>query len=143
METLQRLTRRQLEVLQAILERETPLRGASLNAIASFLEVTPPSALGHLTILEGAGLVARHRGKSRLSAKGRATLVEYRRHHRVAESLFSHLGLSPREICAAAHEVDLALSHRTIDRVCRAEHHPVVCPHGEPIPPCTNARRDG
>jgi DtxR family Mn-dependent transcriptional regulator len=140
METLGRLTRRQVDALQVILSKETADRGASLNEIAAGLNVSPPSALGHLTPLEGYGLVSRHRGKTRLTPKGRETLVEYRRHHRIAEGLFSSLGLSPDEICRAAQEVDLALSHVTIERVCDAGGHPATCPHGEPIPPCSTRR---
>jgi Mn-dependent DtxR family transcriptional regulator len=81
--------------------------------------------------------VTRYRGKSRLSSKGRATLVEYQRHHRIAESLFSRIGLPSDAVCAAATEVDLAISHRTIERLCAAERHPHRCPHGEPIGPCS------
>ena len=138
MEPLQRLTRRQVDALQAIQRRETPSAGVSLNAIAEALDVTPPSALGHLTASENLGLIVRFRGKSRLSAKGRETLREYQRHHRIAESLFGRLGLSSRDVCDAAREVDLALSHETIDRLCEVEQHPKLCPHGEPIPPCAS-----
>jgi Mn-dependent DtxR family transcriptional regulator len=140
-ETLQKLTRRQVDALQSIAGRETPERGVSLNAIADALRVRPPSALGHLTSLEELGLVARYRGKTRLSPKGRNTLSEYQRHHRIAESLFSQLGLSQNDVCAAAREVDLAMSHKTIERVCEAERHPSVCPHGEPIAPCATEKR--
>jgi DtxR family transcriptional regulator, Mn-dependent transcriptional regulator len=143
-ETLQRLTRRQLEALESIQAHETPDRGAPLKAIASSLRMSAPSALGHVTPLEQLGLVARYRGKSRLTAKGRGTLLEYRRHHRLAESLFGNIGLSPTEVCRAAQEVDLALSHSTIEKICAAEGHPPVCPHGEPITPCTGTgRREG
>jgi DtxR family transcriptional regulator, Mn-dependent transcriptional regulator len=140
METLQRLTRRQLDALQVISVRETPERGAPLKLIAASLKMSPPSALSHLDPLEELGLVDRYRGKSRLTEKGRATLLEYRRHHRVAETLFGRLGLPPKESCAAAREIDLAISHRTVEEVCRAEDHPAACPHGEPIPPCSNPR---
>jgi Mn-dependent DtxR family transcriptional regulator len=136
METLQKLTRRQLETLQAIVAKETPERGVSLKLIASSLGLTPPSALGHVTPLEQLGLVDRHRGKSRLTPKGRGTLLEYQRHHRVAETLFGRLGLPPAATCAAAREIDLAISHRTVEEVCRAQQHPSACPHGDPIAPC-------
>ncbi|HEV2317577.1 MAG TPA: metal-dependent transcriptional regulator [Thermoplasmata archaeon] len=136
METLQQLSRRQVDALRAIASAETTDRGAALNAIALALRVRPPSALGHLTPLESRGLVVRYRGKSRLTAKGRSTLVEYQRHHRIAERLFSGIGLPPEAVCAAAKEVDLAISHRTIERLCAAEQHPRECPHGEPIAPC-------
>jgi len=139
METLQRLTRRQLDTLRAISATETPERGASLKAVAANLHLAAPSALAHLTPLEGLGLVERYRGKSRLTPKGRGTLLEYRRHHRVAETLFGNLGLPASETCAAAREIDLALSHRTVEEICRAQKHPAECPHGQPIDPCRAA----
>ena len=141
MEMLQRLTRRQLEALRAIRELEFPDRGASLKLIAASLRLTPPSALNHVTPLEGLGLVARHRGKSRLTSKGVSTLLEYQRHHRVAESLFGSLGLAPSATCAAAREIDLAISHRTVEEVCRAQDHPATCPHGRPIAPCHSSTK--
>lgn len=143
METLQRLTRRQVEALEIIGGRETPDRGVPLNAVAASLRISPPSALTHLTQLEKLGLVTRYRGKSRLSSAGVNTLVEYRRHHRIAEGLFSQLGLSPQAVCAAAREVDLAISHDTVERIYAAEGHPALCPHGEPITPPRNRRGGG
>jgi len=141
METLQRLTRRQLETLQAVVAKETPGRGVPLKAIASAMKLTAPSALGHLTPLETLGLIARYRGKSRLTERGRNTLYEYQRHHRIAETLFGRLGLAPSETCAAAREIDMAMSHRTVEEVCRAQRHPSACPHGEPITPCQSPQK--
>ena len=135
-ETLQQLTHRQVEALRVIAVRQTVGRGASLKDIASGLRVRPPSALAHLGPLEQLGLISRFRGKSRLTEKGDRTLQEYQRHHRVAESLFGSLGLGPKETCVAAHEIDLAISHRTVDEICRAQQHPAACPHGAPIAPC-------
>ena len=140
MEPLERLTRRQVDTLRAVGAVETSDRGGSLTAIAAALKFRSPSALDHLTLLEAEGLVIRHRGKSRLTPKGRATLLEYLRHHRLAETLFRQLGLSPEATCAAALEMDLSISHRTVERMCAAEGHPSVCPHGEPIPPCDELR---
>ncbi len=140
METLQRLTRRQIDALQSVGFRETPDRGVSLKQTAAALKVRPPSALLHLSSLEQLGLIERFRGKSRLTNRGRSTLAEYRRHHRVAETLFGSLGLDAAETCAAAREIDLALSHRTVEEVCRAQRHPAECPHGEPIAPCSDVR---
>ena len=136
METLQRLTRRQLEALRFIAAHAPEGRGLGLNAIADGLRVRAPSALGHLGPLEELGLIARYRGKSRVTDRGLACLGEYLRHHRVAESLFARAGLSADATHLAALEVDLALSHRTVQEICEAEGHPTVCPHGEPIAPC-------
>ncbi|MFZ0891469.1 MAG: metal-dependent transcriptional regulator [Thermoplasmata archaeon] len=138
METLERLTRRQVDTLRAIAPRETVQHGVSLKAIAASLKVRPPSALAHITPLEQLGLLERYRGKSRLTNRGRATLLEYQRHHRVAETLFSQLGLTPEATCLAAREVDLSLSHKTVEKMCAAEGHPSICPHGEPITPCAD-----
>lgn len=136
MEVLERMSRRQIDTLIAVRKAESGERGASLNDIARSLGVSPPSALGHLTILEQLGLIARYRGKSRITPRGDGCLTEYRRHHRVAENLFQRLGLPADATHAAALEVDLALSHRMVDRLCAAEGHPKECPHGEPIEPC-------
>jgi len=140
METLQRLTHRQVEALRVIGARQGESRGASLKEIASGLGVRPPSALAHLGPLEELGLITRFRGKSRLTNRGFVCLEEYRRHHRVAESLFSRAGLSADATCRAAREVDLSLSHLTVEKICAAEGHPAVCPHGEPIPPCSTEK---
>jgi DtxR family transcriptional regulator, Mn-dependent transcriptional regulator len=143
MELLEHLNRRQLETLTAVRKGQSEQKGASLNFVARTLRIRPPSALGRLTTLERLNLVARYRGKSRLTPRGESCLSEYRRHHRVAESLFQRVGLSLEATHAAALEVDLALSHRTIDRLCEAEGHPKECPHGEPIDPCVSGSRSG
>ncbi len=137
METLQRLTRRQLEALRVIAARGGAERGVPLNEIAAALHVRPPSALAHLGPLEELGLVRRFRGKSFVTPKGQTCLDEYLRHHRLAESLFARAGLPVEATHAAALEVDLALSHRTVQELCEAEGHPSVCPHGRPIAPCS------
>ncbi len=136
MEVLQQLSRRQVDALEVVGRLQDPHYGASLNAIAEALKVRPPSALEHLTVLENLGLVDRHRGKTRVTPRGTDCLAEYRRHHRVAENLFHELGLPVDETCLAAREVDLALSHRTVERLCRAGGHPSRCPHGQTIDPC-------
>ena len=136
MEVLARLSRRQLDALIAVRQLELPHRGAPLGSIAAVLKLRAPSALEHLTTLEELGLVARHRGKSRLTSRGNACLREYERHHRVAEQLFARLGFPAGETCKAAREIDLALDHRTVERLCESEGHPATCPHGDPIAPC-------
>ncbi len=143
MEPLENLDRRQVETLMIVRRGQTDEKGASLTFVARSLRIRPPSALGRLTTLERLGLVIRYRGKTRLAPRGEACLSEYRRHHRVAENLFRQLGLSAEATHAAALEVDLALSHRTINRLCEAEGHPTECPHGEPIAPCSGTPRGG
>jgi len=140
METLQRLSRRQVDALRVVRRSQRTDRGASLAEIARALGVRPPSALDHLTALETMGLVERRRGKSRVTRKGEACLAEYQRHHRVAETVFQRLGLPASETCSAAREIDLALSHHTVEQLCEAGGHPSECPHGAPIADCGPAR---
>jgi DtxR family transcriptional regulator, Mn-dependent transcriptional regulator len=142
-ETLQRLTRRQVDALRFVARQPAEGRGVSLNAVAQGLGVKPPSALALLGPLEELGLVQRYRGKSRVTRRGQTCLAEYLRHHRVAESLFAHAGLSAEATHTAALEVDLALSHRTVEEICAGAGHPSVCPHGQPIAPCSGPRREG
>jgi Mn-dependent DtxR family transcriptional regulator len=143
METLQRLTRRQLEALRFVARNAAEDHGVPLKTIAAGLGVHAPSALEHLGPLEQLGLITRFRGKSRVTRRGQLCLDEYLRHHRVAESLFARAGLPPRATHAAALEVDLALSHRTVQEICEAGGHPKVCPHGQPIAPCSTAPAGG
>lgn len=138
MEPLLRLTRRQLEALQWIAATESASAGVSLKEVARALSVRAPTALAHLGPLEHLGLISRRRGKSATTAVGRECLAEYLRHHRIAENLFSRAGLSPEATHAAALEVDLALSHGTVEAICRSGGHPEVCPHGRPIGPCAD-----
>lgn len=141
MEVLQRLTRKQLEVLGRVATLAGPGPGVPLNRLARSLGVSSPTALAHLSALERRGLVRRVRGKTDLSPRGRSTLGEYVRHHRVAEALFARAGLTAPQTCRAAREIDLALGHSTVDLLCRAAGHPVECPHGEPILPCVSDGR--
>ena len=137
METLQRLTRRQVEALRSIGATGRSARGVPLKSTAEALGIRPPTALDLLDRLEELRLIRRVRGKSQLTRQGSACLAEYLRHHRVVETMLSKAGVPAEAVCDAAHEVDLFLSHRTIQRICEGEGHPRHCPHGEPIPPCS------
>ena len=143
MEALARLHRRQVEALRAIATRSLLPAGVPLSVVARSLRISPPSALGHLRILESMRLVMRRGGKTRLTPRGWITLREYERHHRLAESLFASLGWKARDACRAAREIDLALTHTTVERLCDTQGHPRRCPHGRPISPCIPRRTPG
>lgn len=140
METLQRLTRRQLEVLQLVERLPATRKGVSLEDIAASLFIKPPSALEHVRALQYMGLVRRVSGKTRITARGRLCLNDYERHHRIAESVFYKMKLPVDEACRAAKEIDMALSHDIVERLCSIQGHPKACPHGKPIPPCSEDR---
>ncbi|MGP8158355.1 MAG: metal-dependent transcriptional regulator [Thermoplasmata archaeon] len=130
---VRRLTRRQLETLSAVSLGESSGYGVALQDVATELNIQPPSALAHLDRLEALGLVRRYRGKSWSTQRGRNCLEEYLRRHRVIETLLWHAGLPAQVTHAAALEIDLSLRPRTVNEVCRAQGHPVACPHGLPI----------
>ena len=137
------LSRRQVDALRGVQRNETTERGAPLKSIATYLRVQPPTALDHLTVLEHLGLIERYRGKSRLTPRGRECLIDYLRHHRVAESLFQRAGLDAQETCRAAREIDLALSHKIVERIYEAQGSPAECPHGGAIPSPSSRRSVG
>ncbi len=143
MEALAHLRRRQIEALTAIANRSLLPAGVPLSLVAHSMRISPPSALGHLRILESMGLVTRRGGKTRLTPRGWFTFREYERHHRLAESLFASLGWKARDACRAAREIDLALTHTTVERLCDTQGHPRLCPHGRPISPCLPHRTSG
>ncbi len=135
MEILQKLTRKQLTTLQIIDKNSSSTNGVSLKDIASELGVKPPSALELVRVLEDFNLVERTSRKRKLSESGRKCIEEYNRHHRVTEVLFAKL-LDSDSSHKAAREVDMWISHETVDKLCAAEGHPKECPHGHPIMPC-------
>jgi Mn-dependent transcriptional regulator len=136
-EVLQRLTRRQLEVLQLVETLPATRKGVSLEDIANSLSIKPPSALEHVRTLQFLGLVKRVSGKTRITVRGRACLDDYQRHHRIVENIFYRMKLPADEACRAAREIDMALSHDIVERLCSIQGHPKECPHGKPIPPCS------
>ncbi|MCL4329108.1 MAG: metal-dependent transcriptional regulator [Candidatus Thermoplasmatota archaeon] len=135
MEILQKLTKKQLVALQTVEMLQKGKKGISLLEIAASLRVKPPSALETLRVLQTLGLVTRISGKTKLTRLGSGCLAEYTRHHRIAECVFSSY-LSAEESHRAAIEIDMSLSHETVEELCAAEGHPKMCPHGFPIPPC-------
>ena len=132
METLELLTKKQLQALQTIGSIATHSKGAPLSTIADKLRISPPSALELVRALETLGLVNRKSGKTKLTSSGCRCLEEYDRHHRIAENLFAKF-LDPEESHRAASEIDFSLSHETVERLYEAEGLPETCPHGKPI----------
>lgn len=139
MEVLQRLTRKQVTVLEKISHYQGSDSGVPLKTLAESMKIRPPSALIHVRVLQNEGLVGRRAGKTWITRKGVSCISEYRRHHRIAEMMFTNLSFAPEDACRAALEIDLALTHATVEKVCGAEGHPSACPHGEPIAPCSKS----
>lgn len=140
MEILQKLTRRQLDVLQLIRDLPAAKKGVKLEDIALSLGVKPPTALQHLKVLQYLGLVKRASGKTKITKRGEACLDEYQRHHRIVENMFFNFRFTPDRACQAAKQIDLILSHDMIEELCTAQGHPKECPHGQPIAACSGEK---
>ncbi len=135
MEILESLTKRQIHALGIIAEETGDSGSASLKTISMRMQIKPPSALEILRPLVKFGLISRKSGKSRLTEEGVKALQEYRRRHRIVETLLAGY-IGKKNSHEAAAEIDMSVSRETADRVCAAMGHPDTCPHGEGIDPC-------
>ncbi len=95
-----------------------------------------PGQLEDYRELVEAGLVILDRERVRLSATGKHEAAMAIRRHRLAERLFVDVlatddSLIDEKACTLEH----ALFDGVDETICTLLGHPVVCPHGKPIPP--------
>ena len=123
-----------LKTIYLIQERESA--GASTNAIAAALQVTPASVTGMIKKLAELKLV-RHTPYQgvELTRSGEKIALEVVRHHRLLELyLFEALGYTWDEVHAEADALEHVISEEFEDRIAARLGNPVVDPHGDPIP---------
>lgn len=123
-----------LKTIYLIQEREGA--GASTNAIAAALQVTPASVTGMIKKLAELKLV-RHTPYQgvELTKSGEKIALEVVRHHRLLELfLFEALGYAWDEVHAEADALEHVISEEFEDRIAARLGNPVVDPHGDPIP---------
>lgn len=112
------------------------------SALAEHLNVRKGSVTGMLKKLARArpGLVSyeRYRGV-RLTAAGERAALQVIRHHRLLERFLNErLGFGWDEVHTEADRLEHVISEDLEERIAAQLGHPVVDPHGDPIP-----RRDG
>lgn len=127
------------DYLKAILLREQHLAQAELvtmGQIAGDLEVAPGTVTSMVKTLEKVGLISYEPYSGvRLSAEGRRTAARILRRHRLIELfLVETLGLDWSEVHEEAEQLEHSMSDKLIDRIDQMLGHPVVDPHGDPIP---------
>ena len=126
------------DYLKAIYEMEENHGRVGTTALATALNVAPPSVTGMLQKLAEAEpqLVhyERHRGVS-LTPAGRKIALEVVRHHRLIELYLAEaLGYRWDEVHAEAEKLEHVISEEFEDRICAALGDPTRDPHGNPIP---------
>jgi DtxR family Mn-dependent transcriptional regulator len=95
--------------------------------------------------LAQAGLITRAGGRIHLTEPGRKEAEGAIRRHRLAERLMVDvLAIGEEDFCETGCRFEHLLQEGVEESVCTLLGHPVVCPHGKPIPPgpcCREFRR--
>lgn len=124
------------DYLKAIYVLESYGGPAQTSAIASALDVAPPSVSGMVKRLSESGLLEHvpYRGVQ-LTRAGRRAALRMMRRHRVLETyLTTKLGYDWDSVHEEAERLEHAVSDGLIERMAMALGNPRYDPHGAPIP---------
>src|SRR5881296_3928150 len=130
------LTRSVEDYLKAIYRLSPEGRPASTSEIAHLLELSAPSVSGMVKRLSEHGLLEHvpYRGVQLTDEGRRAALRMVRRHRLIESYLVEFLGYSWDTVHQEAERLEHAVSDTLVERMAAALGHPVVDPHGDPIP---------
>ncbi len=136
--TSEPLTQAVEDYLKEIYDLTCDQERATTVQIAERMGVAPASVTGMLQRLAAATPplldYQKHRGAA-LTAEGRLAALEIIRHHRLLETfLHRALGIPWDEVHVEADRLEHAMSETLEERIAQALGHPLVDPHGEPIP---------
>ena len=117
-------------------EQATPSGLVSMGQIASRLAVAPGTVTAMVKTLSESGLLAYEPYSGvRLTDDGRRLALHVLRRHRLVELfLVQIMGMDWSEVHSEAERLEHAVSDRLIQRIDEMLGHPVVDPHGDPIP---------
>ncbi|MCA9933835.1 MAG: metal-dependent transcriptional regulator [Anaerolineales bacterium] len=122
-----------LKTIYMLCEEESPV---STSRIAEARDVKPASVTSMLQRLAKLNLVfyEKHRGVS-LTETGEKLALEVIRHHRLLELyLMEALGFAWDEVHDQADVLEHVISEKLEERIADFLGHPIVDPHGDPIP---------
>ena len=130
------LTRSVEDYLKAIYRLSPEGRPASTSEIAHLLDLSAPSVSGMVKRLSELGLLEHipYKGVQLTETGRRAALRMVRRHRLIEAYLVQFLGYSWDTVHAEAERLEHAVSDTLVERMAAALGHPVVDPHGDPIP---------
>ncbi len=124
------------DYLKAIYELETRQGSAATSEVAEALDVAPASVTGMIRRLAAQGYLDHvpYHGVQLTDVGRRAALRTIRRHRILESYLTSILGYPWDRVHDEAERLEHAASDELIERLAAALGHPVVDPHGAPIP---------
>lgn len=130
------LTRSVEDYLKAIYRLSPEGQPASTSDIANLLELSAPSVSGMVKRLSELGLLEHIPYKGvQLTEAGRIAALRMVRRHRLIEAyLVQFLAYSWDTVHVEAERLEHAVSDTLVERMAAALGHPVVDPHGDPIP---------
>jgi DtxR family Mn-dependent transcriptional regulator len=130
------LTRSVEDYLKAIYRLSPEGRPAATSDIARLLELSAPSVSGMVKRLSELGFLEHIPYKGvQLTEAGRLAALRMVRRHRLIEAyLVQFLGYSWDTVHVEAERLEHAVSDTLVERMAAALGHPVVDPHGDPIP---------
>ncbi|MEM2927176.1 MAG: metal-dependent transcriptional regulator [Candidatus Bathyarchaeia archaeon] len=132
------LTEREAEYLKAVLNIELMSQKGVVGSleVANFMGVSCATASEVLKKLYEKGLLKREpwRGVS-FSEKGIMEVNRILRNHRIFETYaYRFLSISLEDACECANRIELQLSEKIVDSMCRILGHPEKCLHNNDIP---------
>ena len=124
------------DYLKAIYELETRQGSAATSEVADALDVAPASVTGMIRRLAAQGYLDHvpYHGVQLTEVGRRAALRTIRRHRILESYLTGILGYPWDRVHDEAERLEHAASDELIERLAAALGHPVVDPHGAPIP---------
>jgi DtxR family Mn-dependent transcriptional regulator len=130
------LTRSVEDYLKAIYRLSPEGRPAATSDIARLLDLSAPSVSGMVKRLSELGFLEHipYKGVQLTEAGRRAALRMVRRHRLIEAYLVQFLGYSWDTVHVEAERLEHAVSDTLVERMAAALGHPVVDPHGDPIP---------
>lgn len=130
------LTRREAEYLKVAFNLSSEKGSVGSLDIANSLGVSCATASETLKRLSEKGMIVREPWRGiRLTDLGLKEVSRILRNHRIFETyVYRLLSVSLDEACECARRVELHLSDRIVDSMCRVLGHPRKCPHNKDIP---------
>jgi DtxR family Mn-dependent transcriptional regulator len=122
--------------LKSVYALQQEMERVSTNALADVLGISAPSVTDMAQRLEEAGLLdyQKYRGVVLTDRGQRAALQIIRRHRLIELYLVEQLGYALHEVHDEAENLEHAVSDRFVEAVSARLGHPLLDPHGDPIP---------
>lgn len=127
------VTKRERDCLVFLKEESGDYFPMRLHEIATRMAIKPPTALNVIKRLRMKGFVESRDGMVVLTESGNEIARKILTVHRTFESLFCQSGISKKNACTEAGEIDFLIPEENAIMVLKRIDNPQSCPHGKPI----------